>query len=116
MKKNEEQCELVVSMDMIIGKWKPIIIQQLIENGTLRFNEIRRLIPDITQRMLTLNLRELEDNDIVSRVIYPQIPPKVEYSITEYGRTLIPIMETMHQWGAVHLEHMKMKKEKKDIQ
>lgn len=113
--KNREQCELVVALDLIVGKWKPLIIQYLIERQTLRFNEFRRLLPDITQRMLTLHLRELEDQDIVRRVIYPQIPPKVEYSLTEYGRTLIPIMETIHQWGVTHLEHMRMKKEQQEL-
>lgn len=107
---------MVISLDMIVGKWKPIIIQQLLENGTLRFNELRRLIPDITQRMLTLHLRELEEHDIVSRTVYPQIPPKVEYAITEYGRTLIPVMETMHQWGAIHVERMREKMEKSSIE
>lgn len=65
----------------------------------LRFNELRRLLPDITQRMLTLHLRELEEEEIVKRVVYPQIPPKVEYSITEYGKSLSPILEALHQWG-----------------
>jgi DNA-binding HxlR family transcriptional regulator len=111
IKKNPAQCKVVVALDMIVGKWKPLIIQHLMNSGTLRFNEIRRLIPDITQRMLTLHLRELEEQDIVKRVVYPQIPPKVEYSMTEYGKSLEPIMESMHQWGVAHIEHMKIKNE-----
>jgi DNA-binding HxlR family transcriptional regulator len=71
-------------------------------------------MPDITQRMLTLHLRELEEQDIVLRVIYPQIPPKVEYSITEYGKSLGPIMESMQLWGAAHLEHKKVKNDKQE--
>lgn len=102
-----EQCKVVVALDMIVGKWKPLVIQHLISKDTLRFNELRRLMPDITQRMLTLHLRELEEHDIVRRVVYPQVPPKVEYSITEYGRTLEPILHSMHVWGAAHVEHMK---------
>ncbi|MFS0838377.1 winged helix-turn-helix transcriptional regulator [Paenibacillus sp. 1P03SA] len=102
-----EQCKVVVALDMIVGKWKPLVIQHLISKDTLRFNELRRLMPDITQRMLTLHLRELEEQDIVRRVVYPQVPPKVEYSITEYGRTLEPILHSMHVWGAAHVEHMK---------
>ncbi|MCQ6267659.1 helix-turn-helix transcriptional regulator [Fictibacillus sp. WQ 8-8] len=114
MKKNPEQCQVVVALDMIVGKWKPIIIQHLLSGDILRFNELRRLMPDITQRMLTLHLRELEEQDIVQRVVYPQIPPKVEYSITEYGKSLGPIMDAMHYWGAAHVEHMKHKKEQED--
>ncbi|MCK6256225.1 helix-turn-helix transcriptional regulator [Fictibacillus sp. KIGAM418] len=114
MKKNPEQCQVVVALDMIVGKWKPIIIQHLLSGDILRFNELRRLMPDITQRMLTLHLRELEEQDIVQRVVYPQIPPKVEYSITEYGKSLGPIMDAMHYWGAAHVEHMKYKKEQED--
>ncbi|SEG45631.1 helix-turn-helix domain-containing protein [Paenibacillus sp. UNC499MF] len=102
-----EQCKVVVALDMIVGKWKPLVIQHLISKDTLRFNELRRLMPDITQRMLTLHLRELEEQDIVRRVVYPQVPPKVEYSITEYGRTLEPILHSMHVWGTAHVEHMK---------
>ncbi|MFD7524441.1 winged helix-turn-helix transcriptional regulator [Paenibacillus chitinolyticus] len=104
-----EQCKVVVALDMIVGKWKPLVIQHLINKDTLRFNELRRLMPDITQRMLTLHLRELEEQDIVRRVVYPQVPPKVEYSITEYGRTLEPILHSMHVWGAAHVEHMKQR-------
>ncbi|MDN4074204.1 winged helix-turn-helix transcriptional regulator [Fictibacillus terranigra] len=111
MKKNPEQCQVVVALDMIVGKWKPIIIQHLLSGDILRFNELRRLMPDITQRMLTLHLRELEEQDIVQRVVYPQIPPKVEYSITEYGKSLGPVMDAMHHWGAAHVEHMKLKNE-----
>lgn len=110
MKKNPEQCQVVVALDMIVGKWKPIIIQHLLNGDVLRFNELRRLMPDITQRMLTLHLRELEEQDIVQRKVYPQIPPKVEYSITEYGKSLETVMDAMHQWGAAHVEHMEMKK------
>ena len=64
-----------------------------------RFNELRRLLPDITQRMLTLQLRELEDDGIVHREVYPQVPPKVEYSLTDFGKTLMPVIEVMDAWG-----------------
>jgi len=97
------------SLDAIVGKWKPIIIQHLIHKETLRFNELKKLIPDITQRMLTLHLRELEEHDIIKRVVYPQIPPKVEYSLTEHGKTLEPLMDSLHYWGQTHLEHLRNK-------
>jgi DNA-binding HxlR family transcriptional regulator len=98
---------MVVSLDIIVGKWKPVIIQHLIHKETLRFNELMKLIPDITQRMLTLHLRELEQHDIIKRVIYPQIPPKVEYSLSEHGKTLEPLMDSLHHWGQYHSEHMR---------
>ena len=106
---NTETCKIVVVLDMIMGKWKPLIIQFLLHKGTLRFSEIRRYIPDVTQRMLTLHLRDLEEQDIVKRVVYPQVPPKVEYSLTEYGKSLEPVLFAMQQWGQAHLEHMENK-------
>lgn len=111
---NPQQCQTVVALDTIVGKWKPVILYNLLEEKPLRFNELRRRIPDITQRMLTMHLRELEEQDIVHREVYAQIPPKVEYSITEYGKTLEPILETMHKWGAEHVKHMEEKELAKD--
>ncbi|UUZ82372.1 helix-turn-helix transcriptional regulator [Paenibacillus sp. P26] len=110
-KKDPEECEFVVALDTFVGKRKPVILHYLLQGETLRFNELRRLLPDITQRMLTLHLRELEEEDIIKRVVYPQIPPKVEYSITEYGKSLAPVMESIYQWGVAHVEHKKRKKE-----
>jgi DNA-binding HxlR family transcriptional regulator len=99
MQKNPEQCQVVVALDMIVGKWKPMILLYLMNEGTKRFSELKRLLPDITPRMLTLQLRELEAHDIIERKVYPEVPPRVEYSMTEYGRTLEPILEAMHEWG-----------------
>lgn len=76
----------------------------------MRFGELKAAIPDISQRMLTVRLRELEEQDIVLRVMYPQVPPKVEYSLSEYGQTLIPLIEEMHKWGAKHVERMRAKR------
>jgi DNA-binding HxlR family transcriptional regulator len=109
MKKDPGLFSFVVTIDTIVGKWKVPIISSLLNSEVLRFNELRRLMPDITQRMLTLHLRELEEQDIVKRVIYPQIPPKVEYSITEYGKSLEPIIKSIASWGASHLKHMRAK-------
>jgi DNA-binding HxlR family transcriptional regulator len=72
------------------GKWKLVILNHILENGTLRFSELHRLIPDLTKKMFTTQLRELEYHDIINRKVYAQIPPKVEYSITEYGKGLLP--------------------------
>ena len=85
-------------MDVIGGKWKVIIIHHLLD-GTKRFSELRRLIPQVTQRMLTSQLRELESDGAVHREVYPQVPPKVEYSLTKLGKTLEPVLLVMHDWG-----------------
>ncbi|MGM9988054.1 MAG: winged helix-turn-helix transcriptional regulator [Bacillaceae bacterium] len=101
-----ETSRVDVALEIIMGKWKHKIIYLLINHEVLRFNELKRLVPGITQKMLTTQLRELEHEDIISRKVYPQIPPKVEYSITEYGKSLSPILCAMHRWGEAHLKHL----------
>ena len=91
-------CPVEATMDVIGGKWKVIIIHHLLD-GTKRFSELRRLIPQVTQRMLTSQLRELERDGVVHREIYAQVPPKVEYSLTELGKSLEPVLLVMHDWG-----------------
>lgn len=91
-------CPISVTIDVIGGKWKGIILYHL-SIGTKRFNELRKLMPNTTQRMLTLQLRELEQDGIINRKIYQQIPPKVEYSLSEFGETLLPIISNMRDWG-----------------
>lgn len=83
---------------LIGGKWKLIILQILIFKGTKRFNELRRLIPDVTQTMLTNQLRALEEDSLVHRKVYPEVPPKVEYSATDRARALEPVFLSMHDW------------------
>ena len=85
-------CPVVNTLDIIGGKWKVLILYYLY-GETRRFNELQRLLADVTQRMLTLQLRELEHDGIVHREVYPQVPPKVEYSLTAFGRTLMPVIE-----------------------
>ncbi len=97
----ETCCPVVATLDIIGGKWKVLILYHL-STETRRFNELQRLMAGITQRMLTLQLRELENDGIVHREVYPQVPPKVEYSLTEFGRTLMPVIEAMHRWGQTH--------------
>jgi DNA-binding HxlR family transcriptional regulator len=87
-----------LTLDLIGGKWKALILWHLGEN-TLRFSELRKTLPQITQKMLTQQLRELEASGLVNRFIYTQIPPKVEYSLTPTGQSLLPILETLCQWG-----------------
>jgi len=93
-----EACPVGHTLDVIGGKWKGVLLYHLIE-GPKRFNEFRRICPAITQRMLTLQLRELEEDGVVHREVYQQVPPKVEYSLTEFGRTLVPIILLMKEWG-----------------
>lgn len=91
-------CGVEATLDVIGGKWKGVILYHML-NQTRRFNEFRRLLPEVTQRMLTLQLRELENDGLILRVVYPQVPPKVEYSLTEFGKTLTPILLLMREWG-----------------
>jgi DNA-binding HxlR family transcriptional regulator len=98
---NEDGCPVEFTLELIGGKWKGILLYHLMK-GKKRFNEIRRICPGITQRMLTLQLRELEEDRIVHREVYPQVPPKVEYSLTEFGQTLQPIMMLMKEWGTTY--------------
>lgn len=91
-------CPVNTTLSVIGGKWKVLILYHLAEQ-TQRFNELRRLLPEITQRMLTLQLRELEEDGLIHREVYPVVPPKVEYSLTDFGRTLLPVIGSMHQWG-----------------
>ncbi|QQK81763.1 helix-turn-helix transcriptional regulator [Salicibibacter cibi] len=104
-----KQCHVEEALEIVVGKWKPIILLNLLKYGTLRFNELKRSVPNITQKMLTKHLRELEEEDIITRMVYPQVPPKVEYSITEYGRSLEPILEAMHEWGTKHQNRKRTK-------
>ncbi|MFJ5624960.1 winged helix-turn-helix transcriptional regulator [Peribacillus loiseleuriae] len=97
-------CEKELTLSIIGGKWKMLIMWHLGKEGTKRFGELKSLIPAITQRMLVSQLRELEEDLIVSRKVYPVVPPKVEYSLTDRGHTLIPILESMYVWGKDYTE------------
>jgi len=87
-----------VTLSIIGGKWKPLIVFYLL-SGTKRFSELRRLLPQATQQMLTMQLRELEQAGILHRHVYAQVPPKVEYSLTELGRSIEPVLRQMCSWG-----------------
>ena len=91
-------CPVEAAMGVIGGKYKAIIIYELIDH-TLRFSEIQREVPQATPRMLSRQLKELEEDGIINRVLYPVVPPKTEYSLTEYGKTLIPIVQALCSWG-----------------
>ena len=91
-------CSVEATLDIIGGKWKGVILFHLLD-GTRRFGELRRLLPEVTQRMQTLQLRELEEAGIVHREVYREVPPRVEYSLTPFGQTLEPILMLMRDWG-----------------
>jgi DNA-binding HxlR family transcriptional regulator len=105
----EECCKGEETLEILRGKWKSLILFHLIVGGTQRFSELRRLMPDISQKILTNHLRELEEQDIIRSVVYAQVPPKVEYSITEHGKTLQSVLGSIQEWGSVHIEHMRNK-------
>ena len=91
-------CAVEATLQLIDGKWKGVILYHLLDE-TLRFNEIRRKLASVTQRMLTNQLRELESDGLVSRKVYPEVPPRVEYSLTELGQSLRPVLMTLKAWG-----------------
>lgn len=99
---NPDDCHVRAALSIIGGKWKPVIIYYLME-GTRRFGELRKLMPDATQKMLTQQLRELESDGVIHRKVYQVVPPKVEYSLTPYGRTLRPVMRELCKWGEKHM-------------
>lgn len=90
-----------LTLKVIGGKWKPLILWYL-HQKTLRFNELKKHMTGVTQKMLTQELKEMEKDGLVKRKVYPVIPPKVEYSVTAYGRTLLPILKAMDMWGQKH--------------
>lgn len=95
-------CPVEATLDLIGGKWKGVLLYHLLP-GTLRFNELRRRLSGITQRMLTRQLRELEESGLVVRKVYAQVPPKVEYSLSKKGETLTPVIRALERWGEDHL-------------
>lgn len=101
---NPERCSVERALSLIDGKWKIVILYKLLK-GTLRFNEIRRQIPAVTQRMLTNQLRELEADGLLIRKVYPEVPPRVEYSLSARGRSLEPVIMALKVWGTRICRH-----------
>lgn len=98
-------CPVEAALEAIGGKWKGLILFHL-HDGMKRFNELRRLMPEVTQRMLTKQLRELETDQIIRRQIYAEVPPRVEYTLTSFGETLTPILLALQLWGNQYLEKL----------
>lgn len=104
---NKSHCPVEATLELIGGKYKALILWHLAE-GKLRFSELRKVITSATPKMLTQQLRELESHQLIHREVYPIIPPKVEYSLTETGRSLMPILVAMRDWGAGYLRKKDM--------
>ncbi|WP_339226162.1 winged helix-turn-helix transcriptional regulator [Oceanobacillus sp. FSL K6-2867] len=109
-------CGKELTLAIIGGKWKMLIMWHLGKEGTKRFGELKALIPGITQRMLVSQLRELEEDLIIHREVYPVVPPKVEYSLTKMGESLMPILESMYEWGKDYMENVIKDEDIKNIQ
>lgn len=97
-------CAVEAAISLIDGKWKCVALWYLQERGVVRFNELMRLMPGVTQRTLTNQLRELEADGLINRVVYAQVPPKVEYSLSDRGRTFIPILLSLSAWGEANMD------------
>ncbi len=95
---NTFHCAMDVTMNFIGGKWKTVVIWYL-RNKTMRFGELRKQIPDITEKMLSLQLKSLEEDGIINREVFAEVPLRVEYSLTPFGKTLLPVVESIAKWG-----------------
>jgi DNA-binding HxlR family transcriptional regulator len=102
---NPLACPMVVAINIIGGKWKPIILHML-STGIRRFGELKKNIPPVSQKILTQQLRELELDGIVIRTVYPEVPPRVEYSLSAIGIGLVPVLDSLYQWGEAYSEIM----------
>jgi DNA-binding HxlR family transcriptional regulator len=101
MTKNNSEvfsCPMEETLKVLGGKWKPVIIY-FISTDVRRFGELSRMVTGISKRMLTANLRELEDDNIISRKVYAEVPPRVDYTLTEVGQSLMPVIDLMYKWG-----------------
>lgn len=96
-------CAVEATVSLIGGKWKGVVLHHLLD-GTLRFGELRRRVPGVTPRMLTNQLRELEEDGLIERVVYPQVPPKVEYSLSPLGRSMAPLLQALQTWGEANMD------------
>ena len=100
---NKTNCPVVATLNIIGGKYKALILWHLVK-GTRRFGEISKLIPQATQKMLTQQLRELEEDNLIIRKVYPVVPPKVEYRLSDLGKSITPILEAMCEWGTGYMK------------
>ncbi|HMN90589.1 MAG TPA: helix-turn-helix domain-containing protein [Saprospiraceae bacterium] len=100
---NPNNCPVTYCLNRIGGKWKPVILH-LIRKGCNRFSMLQKAIPDISKQMLVNQLRELENDNILQRIVFAEIPPRVEYALTELGLSLLPVIDVMEEWGSSRME------------
>ena len=100
-------CPVETTLSLIGNKWQVLILRDLVLNGTMRFKELQRSIGKISQKVLTSNLRTMEDAGLVHREVFPEVPPRVEYSLTETGRTLKPVLDALWAWGESYKESLR---------
>lgn len=103
-KKKSSNCFIDLFVAILGSKWKPCIIWNL-RNGPQRFTELQKKMNDVNSKTITTHLRELEELKIISRVVYPEVPPRVEYSLTDYGKALFPVYDAMLTWSIYYMEH-----------
>lgn len=104
-------CGMAYTLSLIGGRWKPGILWRLVK-GRLRYNELRKLLPDVSERMLVLQLRELEKDGLIRRIVYAEVPPRVEYELTEDGISMKQVLKNLSDWGITH-QQKKLKTSKK---
>ena len=100
---NSYYCPVEATIDLIGGKYKAVILWHLTD-GTKRFSEFKRLMPEITEKMLAQQLRDLENDGLITRTVYPVVPPKVEYDLSEFGLTIVPVLQAMCDWGSGYID------------
>lgn len=100
-------CPVETTLSLIGNKWQVLILRDLVLNGTMRFKELQRSIGTISQKVLTSNLRTMEDAGLVHREVFPEVPPRVEYSLTETGKTLKPVLDALWAWGEGYKESLR---------
>lgn len=110
----EKSCPACFLIGKFGDKWSLLILMILNENGVLRFNEIFRKIPNISQKMLTITLKTLGSSNLISRKMYPEIPPRVEYQLTKLGESLVPYIQSLVDWAKEHSEEILKNEEKSD--
>jgi DNA-binding HxlR family transcriptional regulator len=102
-KSKNADCPVEVTLNVIGGKWKSIVLYYLLKQPVMRFSDFRKAMPSVTHQMLAKQLRELEADGLLHRKVYPQVPPKVEYSLTQLGLTLEPVILAMKEWGCLYV-------------
>ncbi|NHN35398.1 winged helix-turn-helix transcriptional regulator [Paenibacillus agricola] len=107
IKNGDFNCEKELTLSVIGGKWKLVILWHLGREGPQRYSELQRLLPKITHKMLSGQLKELMDDGIIHREVFPEVPPRVEYPMTNLGMTLLPLLEMMYEWGKKRISDIK---------